>query len=193
MTLWTIIAIQIGMIYSSPIDPCVLRGSIVPSVEDVRELQMIDPIDPVHFNCTFAPVDCSNNGVCNQDGSLCICNNGYVTHGSGNQCNYAQKKQVIAFLLSFFFPGTGASYFYMGLQTLGLANLFAVGWMSIINLGLCFCCCRFSGINKSCIEFLLYTLLLIDIVGLFIWWLILTIQTGMNTLNDSNNVPLVGW
>jgi hypothetical protein len=185
-----IIILQMGMTCSSPVESSVLRGSIDPIV---RELQIIDPVNTNHFNCTFAPIDCSNNGVCNQDGSACICNKGYVTRGTGNQCDYAQKKQVIAFLLAFFLAGTGASYFYMGIQTLALANLLAVGWGSVIFLSMFLCCSVCFGGKKTRLTTFFTALIALNAIAMVVWWLVLTIQTGVNSLNDSNDVPLLGW
>ncbi|KAG5178225.1 hypothetical protein JKP88DRAFT_169122 [Tribonema minus] len=65
--------------------------------------------------------DCIYNGEC--DGSAhcvrvsdivgsCECNTGYVSTDS-LQCNYAQKSELVTFLLSFFVGYLGADWFYL--------------------------------------------------------------------------------
>lgn len=55
-------------------------------------------------------IDCNSNGICSSVTGQCRCDIGYTTYDSkdGTQCNYKQKFQMNAFLLSLFLGEFGA-------------------------------------------------------------------------------------
>lgn len=62
------------------------------------------------FICESNNISCSNNGICNEDKSNCICNNGYISiEENYYKCSYKQKLIVIALLLELI-PGLGHLY-----------------------------------------------------------------------------------
>lgn len=157
------------------------------------------------FKCEFPPEDCSNHGVCNRNGTGCICNDGYATYDPpvGQQCNYERKKQSIAFLAAWFTLGTGAVYFYIGETTLGLLNLFiGVGGIIALAILMCvgMCFCAHCGCRKINQENLMafgggigYSLMILMFLVSFIWESVLLFQVGLNKLNDSNGIALKSW
>ena len=76
------------------------------------------------LNCTNDITKCGPHGVCvikvktgnpgNQTEMNCQCNNEYITVKSA--CDYMQKSQLAAFLLSLFLGMFGADWFYLARQ-----------------------------------------------------------------------------
>ena len=87
------------------------------------------------FTCTFAAEDCNHNGVCNQAGNACICDDDYATHDATvatGECNYKRKSGLVALLLSIFVGEFGAVFFYVGDTTMGYIQLFLAGILAIL-------------------------------------------------------------
>lgn len=147
------------------------------------------------INCTYSPVDCHNHGVCNQDGTDCVCFGGYVTYQPPNntQCNYEQKTQLGAFLLSFFLGYFGAGRFYVGDITLGLIKLFVPMTLTVIScVLLCIGCCR-SESGMNCMIVITNILVVLSSIVVFCWWLADVIQFGLNAIPDENGIGLKEW
>ena len=139
----------------------------------------------VTFNCT-GQESCNYHGVCNRYNTGCICNDGYVTHDFPDvQCNYEQKEQLTAFLLSFFLGIFAAGQWYVGNYALAAPKL-AIG---LIN------CCVFGssktsdddGKEKKTFCATLFFLVV------FAWWLADVIIFGINDYTDGDGVDLQSW
>ena len=126
---------------------------------------------------------------CNANGKFynntCYCDSGYI----GTTCDYKQKSQTVAFCLEFFLGAFGAGYFYMGLNTLGIAQLLVL--LSPVILIACVgaCCnkrfdCEHTGYD--CLE-------IVWKLAWSIFWLVSVILIGMNKLNDGNDKALEAW
>ena len=113
-------------------------------------------------NTTFVCVDgersCSNNGRCNFDNTMCLCDNSYATFTNdnnslcqnGSQCCYKRKKQMTVFLVHFFLGGLGAGYFILGQIQYGLASLAMVtgGFCCVCIVACCLGICTKRPKNK---------------------------------------------
>ena len=126
---------------------------------------------------------------CNAHGQLynntCYCDSGYI----GEECDYNQKSQTVAFCLEFFLGIFGSGYFYMGLNSLGIAQLLVLLSPVILVAMIGACCnksfdCDTSGYR--CMDILWR-------LAFFVFWLVSVILIGMNKLNDGNDKPLEAW
>lgn len=112
--------------------------------------------------CTSSQ-DCGN-GSCEPDGPsrfACKCDDGYLS--VNGVCNYRQKTQVAAFLLSFFFGIIGVDYFY--LSTCQPCDCYiGLGFLNIFTGG-----------------------------GVGIWWLVRWIWIAVGTFVDGSGHPLKPW
>lgn len=148
------------------------------------------------FRCEFPPDDCSNHGVCNRDGTACICDDSYVTYKptGEKECNYRRKEQVVAFGLAWISCLTGAPYFYLGDTALGLVLLFTgFGGALVLTIFMCFSACCCSSKNNACFESLCKVLISLMIFQSSIWQIVLLFQLRLNKLNDSNGIALKSW
>lgn len=146
------------------------------------------------FNCKDSN-DCSNHGNCNTLKNVCDCQAGYVTNPPENnpQCNYVQKRQLVAFLCELFL-GFGAGHFYTERYThAGLklgAFLFGIYIICLFPLSAKFlnerCESDYLVIAVSCFYYCCA-------VGLATWFIYDLVQFGSNNYNDGNNVPLLSW
>lgn len=152
--------------------------------------------------------NCNARGTCTttDDGLdwYCICDDGYTTHPAietGDEdddssfCNYAQKKQLTAFLLAWFLGFYGGGQFYIGDTGIAAAKLVC---------GIIFCCCMpcvlkcvagkmadggggGGGIQIiGCVQ-------CCCMLGLFVWWLVDIVNFGTNAYDDGNGVGLEPW
>lgn len=138
---------------------------------------------------------CNYNGQCSVDHSRCYCNSGYIsTPGSFNntQCNYAQKQQLIAWLLQFFVGVVGAGHFYAGNIGLAVAQLvLCFGGLPLACLLPCILvACDVKEDTSKAFIACIYGLMSCA-VG--IWWLVDVILFGTNYYKDGNNYPLQSW
>lgn len=117
-------------------------------------------------SCLF-DLDCEH-GECKQiksranpNGTFqCVCDKGYVKYGT-SICNYKQRKQLAAFLLSIFLGWFGADWFYIGdkdptYDGLGVLKLFTVGgagiWWLADFIRIAADSCNFKDSNNVCLE-----------------------------------------
>ena len=93
----------------------------------------------------------------------CVCDPRYY----GENCAYARKSKLAAFVFSFFFGGLGVDRFYLGYIGIGVAkllyNLFAV--CTLGSIAACFKAC-----DSGCMAALFGILSLLSTIGSFIWW-----------------------
>lgn len=130
-----------------------------------------------------------NGPACNAHGKLynqtCYCDVGFI----GNECDYKQKSQITAFCLEFFLGVFGSGYFYMGLNSLAIAQLLVLVGPIIILAAIGACCNKTLDCDSSAYS-------CIDVVwrlAFSVFWLISVILIGMNKLNDGNDKPLESW
>jgi len=111
------------------------------------------PSDRVYFDdgtfmvldtivCHDPTVTCHGHGTC-EDHYGCRCDSGYTTHKAenGTMCNYKQKSQMTAFLLTLFLGEFGAGRFYVG-QTV----------TAVIKLLLIVCGCCLTCVCSLCVA-----------------------------------------
>merc|ERR1719461_32981 len=118
--------------------------------------------------CATSDIDCNGHGICSALTNSCECDIGYTSIGSedGTECNYKQKYQMNAFLLSLFLGEFGAGRYYVGDYVLGTIKLL------LIFIGCCVACCAMMSAAGSDSKGLMafgYIALLCSACGLGIW------------------------
>eukprot|EP01084_Bolivina_argentea_P053476 98185_1 len=159
---------------------------------------IIDPItdtrDYNNINCTNSYVACNTHGICvsNHPEVGCQCDYGYTTFNSqdSTMCNYKQKSQLTAFLLSVFLGGVGAGRFYVGDIGSGVVLL------SLIIVGCCYGC--FAIVQTSDND--LYSYLIVGegvipacLCANVLWVVIDSVLFAVNKIPDENGVQLAPW
>jgi len=148
---------------------------------------------------TCNPVNnCNARGICHTDDDgdwYCICDDGYDTYpeitdqdDDSVYCNYKQKKQLTAFLLSWFLGVWGGGQWYIGLNALAGAKL-AMG----IVFCCCSCCAQIFAEQAGEMAMPLLGCTCCGWCGIFAWWLVDIIRFGMNWYEDKNGVGLEEW
>ena len=134
-------------------------------------------------------------------GTNCHCSSGFAnfrlasTNPTNNlPCQYTQKKQLVAFLLEFFFP-FGVGHFYSQRTVIGILKL-----LFIVATPCLFCCLLCCGLfsmdslsSQKVFSTLSATLGLIYTIGLFAWVIVDLVFFGLNKYTDGNGVPLQEW
>ncbi len=160
-------------------------------------------------------IDCSGNGLCFNLTKTCTCNKGFSTlynnktamitkinnsnttyydYAGQKQCNYNQKNQLTAFMLSIF-VGFGAEHFYLEKTGIGVAKLifyFFCGFLNILYLVVYKCV---PG-GKKYVPFIhAYEALYLGCgVGYMLLWNIYDwVNIGFNDMLDGNNFKLTPW
>ena len=132
---------------------------------------------------------CNYHGIFNPETNSCVCVNGYTTHDplTGTECNYEQKKQLTAFLLSLFLGLVSAGRWYVG--TYALAGI----KLAISVLSACFKSCAIEkdsngeyNIKNGC-AFIVWLPFALSACA---WWLADVIMFGMNDINDENGIEI---
>ena len=122
------------------------------------------------------------HGSCDRDGQTsefyCQCDDGWISSDDKSVCDYEQKTELIAFLVSFFVGSLGVDWFYLAR---GDAGYIIAG---VIKLLLCICGPTVSGKIKSKHVFGCTC----SIIG--IWWLIDWIRILCGAFPDGNGYPL---
>ena len=146
----------------------------------------------INNNACNSDIDCNGHGTCNFATSGCKCDIGYTTYNSldDTQCNYKQKYQMNAFLLSLFLGEFGAGRFYVGDYLLGSIKL------CLIFIGCCLACCSIMGSYAADNGVLLmvgYCTLFCSACGLGIWCIVDIILFAINDIPDQNGAQLAPW
>lgn len=131
------------------------------------------------FNCVDQS-SCSLHGMCNKNKTACICNDGYITHKSNNQCNYLQKEQLIALLLSIFLGIFAAGQWYV-------ANYFLAGPKLLMTL---VGCCLLGSLRFDNNKEIKIICVLLFLFAIFAWLITDIIIFSMNNYTDGNGVVL---
>lgn len=143
----------------------------------------------VNYNCTaddygiYTPI-CDYNGKCIADGT-CKCDNGYITWPANNPvgCNYKQKSQLVAFLLSLFLGSfSGAGEWYLNNTMMGLVQVLLC-WTCIPVA----CLCGAATNSEACIGGMSGA----QTLAVIVLWLYLWISIIDGTRNDGNGAPLI--
>ena len=142
--------------------------------------------------------NCHSSGQCAiaRDGDwYCICDNGYTTYPLPEMddpgdtliyCNYRQKKQQLAFVLSMTLGGSGADRWYLGLY---LTAALKMGWT--LGLG-CLCMGFCASVFHDC-PALVGCYACSVFTGIFVWCIVDWILIASNSLSDGNGVELEPW
>ena len=162
-----------------------------------------------------ATTNCDARGVCvnEEDGTWsCKCDDGYATYPEPEDpqsedavyCQYKQKEQLTAFLLSFFLGGCGAGRFYVESWTLGALKIsFCMGLPICLCCVMCFgtlCGLGFAqnfnsdgdGVMAAC-GCVGCCIICIYSLGVFAWCLTDIILFGINDIPDGNGIELASW
>ena len=142
--------------------------------------------------CTNSDLFCNGHGICIDYSTGCKCDIGYTTYNSlnGTQCNYKQKYQMNAFLLSLFLGEFGAGRFYVGDYVLGAIKL------CLIFIGCCIACCFIMGsyaAENGVLMVIGYCGLFCSACGLGVWFIVDIILFAINDIPDQNGVELSPW
>lgn len=146
--------------------------------------------------------DC-NHGYCinitnhiNTTISECQCINGY-TNFNNEICDYKQKEQYIAYILSIYTGGFGADWFYLGdgditYNSIGFLKM-VLFLMLVCLVGVRICDYMSTNIRNNIYESDKWIITLITIW--IIWWITdwIRILSGPCSFKDSNNVCLKKW
>lgn len=156
-----------------------------------------------NYTC-YSDSNCSNNGQCSSVTHSCHCNPGFSTYLTQEQidsktftvCNYEQKSQLTAFLLSLFVGFTGADHFYLHNYDKGITKL-------CFSLVCCLGNIFIFIVYKCCPEDKQY---LIGFVGLYegiylgcgfffmcLWMLYDLINIGTLVYTDGYGIPMKPW
>lgn len=130
----SLVALSISLCDSAPSQPKVV---VLPHDELIKNIT-------ANHTCN-SDEDCSNNGICTIPTKVCECNNGYTTYIENYKnitsseienlklCNYKQKSQAAAFLLSLFI-GFGSEHFYLGNYDKAIAKLIFYLFCCLLNI-----------------------------------------------------------
>lgn len=138
----------------------------------------------VSQNCT-TDAECNNNGFCNQNSS-CICDDGWLTipNNDNISCNYKQRKQYTAFILSIFCGILGTDQWYVGNYALAGPKL-VFGIIFLLSVIVTY------NYRKSLNHAFGYLLLLLSSMITFSWWLSDVLKFRLNKYTDGNDMPLL--
>jgi TM2 domain-containing membrane protein YozV len=148
-----------------------------------------------NFACIDKTQSCNGHGECSADKTSCICDIGFATlpTSSSTQCNYQQKKQIVAFLMELFL-GFGAGHFYTERYlTAGLklgAFLYGIYIICLFPLSAKYLSEKF---DNDCLVISISCLYYLCALGLAFWFIYDLVQFGMNKYKDGNNVDLLSW
>lgn len=170
-----------------------------------------------HIGICRDEVQCSGNGQCDYQGIRwrCICDDGWATFPIPNStssdpiyCNYEQRLQLVAFLLSFFVGWAAAGRFYCGLWLtgglkiglcvgLGCCGCLFVSCITGVSTGLCNCFSRDRRTDDNCCGKICALFggcyMCVVSIGVTVWIIYDWVMFGLNEIEDENGIPLKGW
>mmetsp|Transcript_75535 Transcript_75535/g.120135 ORF Transcript_75535/g.120135 Transcript_75535/m.120135 type:complete len:245 (+) Transcript_75535:17-751(+) len=137
-------------------------------------------------------IDCNAHGRCSYDSTYCVCDIGYTTYAApnGTECNYKQKYQMNAFLLSLFLGGFGAGRYYVGdyvLATVKLLLIFVGCYIACITM------MSGYGTDNSSLLVCGYCVLFCSACTLGVWVIVDIVLFACNDIPDGNGVALAPW
>jgi len=157
-------------------------------------------------SCTDINSDCGK-GVCmlpvmtQPDHLICECDKGYIS--VTKPCDYFQKSQLVAFLLSFFLGEFGADWFYLAN---GSNFYIGIGVLKMLLLSMgCACCPLMAGCGllctkfcpKNCTDKVIGPVILVFFIFLqvtiFVWWITDWIRTLTGDFHDGNGHELLSF
>jgi hypothetical protein len=164
------------------------NGNSIPNPKSQQSGNDDDPysaqknIECNESNCFYPYGRCVDNNTCQ-------CTKEYASFKQEGEfedhyCDYERKKQLVSFLLEFFFP-FGVGHFYSGRILMGVLKI-VVCFSQCIFAGLGFCFAQDAGM-------VLVILLLIFGCAYISWELVDIILIAMNVYKDGNGVPLASW
>lgn len=163
----------------------------------------------------LSDADCSGNGICDLPSGVCTCKKSFISiydnktatisklqgfnityydYSGQKSCNYDQKKQLTAFMLSIF-VGFGAEHFYLERNGIAIAKLvfyIFCGFLNILYLILYKCV---PGGEKYVTFIHTYEALYLGcgVAYMLLWNIYDWVNIGFNDLKDGNNVALSPW
>ena len=170
-----------------------------------------------HIGICQSEKQCSGQGKCVYEGIRwhCDCNEGWATFPIPNStttdpvyCNYEQKLQLVAFLLSFFVGWAAAGRFYCGLWLtgglkiglcvgLGCCGCMCVSCITGVSTGLCNCFNRDRSRDEGCCGALCGLLggcyMCVVSIGVTVWLIYDWVMFGLNNIDDGNGISLKPW
>jgi len=135
--------------------------------------------------------ECSYHGVCHEDGRRCICFDGYTTSSNFFACDYKQKNSMFAFSAEIPFGFlTGAGYFILGLNSMGIGQILYF-WIGLILCGI-LCVAKYiedDNINNSgCCFLMFYCFSFFWSIGVLVWWIYALVTISNGSLVDTNGI-----
>ena len=156
------------------------------------------------FNCTNSEIDCSGNGICNENGTECICNYGYLTFYKTQEeyllnkprCNYKGKLQIKALLYSIFLS-FGSAYFYLGHSFIGTIQFLFFFFVLYNNTRLIVVISKTLVVKADVqilkLAFNLILFMVICMILSFFWYIFDIIMIYLNIYHDSNNSKMYSY
>jgi hypothetical protein len=143
---------------------------------------------------------CTSDAICNQGlckNNTCTCLSGYISYNN-SICNYQQKQQLVAFLLSFLVGTCGADWFYL---SQGNGGYIAAGVIKLMSglVGIfapcCMCCFGLMRSDKAKVGGFLVIIVGVSLAAALqsIWWLADWIRVIVGTFKDGNDQNLASW
>lgn len=144
----------------------------------------------VFVNCSSAR-DCSFRGACDLSTGQCFCEHGRLTFPASHAvgCNYAQKQQLTAVLLSAFLGVTGADQFYLGHYDLGAGKLVYV-WGGLLVMVCVFSAAQVCTSRAPAVAVLAMCLVCLWATGGVVWYLYDFIRLAACQQLDARGAPL---
>jgi len=176
-----------------------IGGDSISISHDNYEIENHRLLSTYNFTCTFAPEDCNNNGVCNQAGTACICDDDYATHDATaetGECNYERKSGLVALLLGIFVGEFGAVYFYIGDTEMGCIQLFLAGVLAMFVgaiFGACCGCAVDAAVSNTEAEATSTCSRIwasVGFIAMIVMYIIVLVKVAEGSLDDSNGVGL---
>jgi hypothetical protein len=143
--------------------------------------------------------DCNNlicpspGGICSPEGK-CVCSVGYITVPSPSEhkfCNYAQKKQSIAFMLEMF-GLIGFGFIYIGYYFRGLMKIFVFFLIIVYGTQFIIVFLREKS-DTQAVYFFKLALSCCCVCFPIVWHFIDLVNFAFNIYNDNNGIPLLSW
>lgn len=152
------------------------------------------------FKCEDAVIQCSGQGICNNELDDCICFDGYATVfdfddfvANKQRCNYKLKKQIYAIAFAIFLS-FGSAHFYLGNYLIGIFQMiifvliFSFGTFMTVRLSMK----HTKSVTNTEFKRSLKSMVMICFFSLiFLFWYMFDIfMILFDAYRDSNNIEL---